>query len=193
MKTYKFEEGLEQDYGNYKDEAFSVWRILFERQIENLSDVACTEFLDGIKNVNFHSNKIPDFNEVNTLLQNSTGWKIIAVHGIIEEKIFFKMLSEKQLPATTWLRKMSELDYLSEPDMFHDVFGHVPLLSNQLFCDFHQKLGEIGVQHLENDEAIEMLGRIYWFTVEFGLIQEGGKQKFSAQVFYHPVGKQNFH
>lgn len=192
MKTYPFEEGLKQQYENYTPEDFEVWQILFDRQMQNLPDVADDSFLSGISKIGFNRNQIPNFITVNEQLLPLTGWRIVEVPGIIEAKTFFRMLANRQFPATTWLRKMSELDYLSEPDMFHDVFGHVPLLSNPMFCGFYQQLGEIGSQYLANDTAIEMLGRIYWFTVEFGLIQHNDKTKIYGSGILSSSGETRF-
>ena len=112
------------------------------------------------------------FEETNDILQVQTGWRLAVVPGIVPDYTFFELMSNKRFPATTWLRKMKELDYLEEPDMFHDVFAHVPLLANQSFVDFLEELSNIGLQYVGNDYAIEILSRVYWFTVEFGLIQE---------------------
>lgn len=163
---------MKQNYSNYKEEDFEVWKLLFERQITILPKVASSEYLNGIENICFTKNKIPDFSEVNKLLEKQTGWGLEVVAGIIPENEFFPLLANKKFPATTWLRKKSQLDYLEEPDMFHDVFGHVPLLTNKHFCDFFQALGKLGIKYTDNAKIVTMLGRIYWFTVEFGLIRE---------------------
>lgn len=192
MKTYPFQEGLKQQYELYTPEDFQVWQILYDRQMQSLPQVADESFLSGIEKIGFNRLEIPDFVKVNERLMRLTGWKIIEVPGIIESKLFFRMLANKQFPATTWLRSMSELDYLSEPDMFHDVFGHVPLLSNPMFCGFYQQLGEIGSQHLSNEPAIEMLGRIYWFTVEFGLIRQNDTTKIYGSGILSSSGETAF-
>jgi len=176
MSRYKMIEGMVQEYDKYTAEDAHVWRILFERQMDVLPKVASPEYLEGIEVIGFNANELPSFEKVNARLKELTGWSLVVVPGIIEEVDFFPLLADRKFPATTWLRKMSELDYLSEPDMFHDVFGHVPLLSNQTFCDFFQRIGELGVQHLDDAKAVAMLGRLYWFTVEFGLIQAKGNE-----------------
>lgn len=183
MKTYKIVEGLSQEYDNYTAEDQKVWEILFERQVEQLKELADTSYLDGIQRIGFSKNKIPDFRDVNARLKEQTGWKIHVVPGIIDQENFFKMLSEKTFPSSTWLREMDELDYLSEPDMFHDAFGHMPLLTNPIFCDFFQKIGDLGIKYMDHPEIIEKLGRIYWFTVEFGLIEnENGLKIYGAGI-----------
>ena len=165
-------ESMIQEYDKYTEEDFKVWKILYDRQIVNLPDAASTAYLDGLRAVNFTADKIPDFNETNAVLHHLTGWELAVVPGLIDDDIFFKLMANQEFPASTWLRKMEELDYLEEPDMFHDVFGHVPLLSNQAFADFLQGLSKIALKHIDNRWAIELISRIYWFTVEFGLIRE---------------------
>lgn len=167
-------ETMQQNYSKYTAEDFLVWKMLFERQMENLPGRATAEFMEGIKRVNFTADKIPDFREVNPLLQQHSGWQLAVVPGIIPDDIFFQLMAGCKFPASTWLRKMSQLEYLEEPDMFHDVFGHVPLLTNQPFVDFLQELSKIGLDYVDDKWVIELLSRIYWFTVEFGLIRENG-------------------
>lgn len=166
-----------QEYSAYTDEDFAVWKVLYNRQMEILPKLAAKEYLDALKVVNFTGDRIPHFDEVNKLLGEYTGWKIDVVPNIIPVEVFFPKLERRTFGATTWLRKMSELDYLEEPDMFHDVFGHVPLLSNETFCAFFHGLSKIAIQHLDNPEVLEKLGRMYWFTIEFGLIRESGNLK----------------
>ncbi len=145
--------------------------------MEHLKTHACHEYLEAQKHVSFRRDRIPHFDELNEVLDDLTGFGLTVVPNIQPNEIFFPALAQKRFTATTWLRKMSELDYISEPDMFHDVFGHVPLLSHKVFADFFHQFGELGLKHLDNPEALIMLGRVYWFTVEFGLIEERGEIK----------------
>ncbi|MEZ5006699.1 MAG: phenylalanine 4-monooxygenase [Chitinophagales bacterium] len=161
---------LQQEYNKYTEEDFHVWKLLYERQFKIYPNRAAYTFLKGLKKVNFVADKIPDFDETNAVLKETTGWQLEVVPGLIPDKDFFELLSIKKFPATTWLRKMEELDYLEEPDMFHDVFAHVPILTNQFFVDYLQSLSKIALKHINNPFAIELIGRIYWFTVEFGLV-----------------------
>lgn len=177
MKTYALIEGLQQEYDNYTDEDRKVWKILFERQFEQLQGLADESYLKGIVDIGFIASEIPDFRKVNARLNALTGWEIIVVPGIIDQVNFFTMLANKQFPSSTWLRSMKDLDYLSEPDMFHDAFGHMPLLTNPLFCDFFHYIGVIGKKYLNNPKVIEMLGRVYWFTIEFGLMMSRNQLK----------------
>ncbi len=163
---------MKQIYDSYSDEDFKVWKILFERQMQNLPEAASTAFLDGLRRIEFHADAIPNFDDTNRLLEEMTGWRLVVVPGIVPDYTFFELMSNRCFPATTWLRKMKELDYLEEPDMFHDVFAHVPLLTNQAFVDFLEQLSVIGLEYHDNPYAIDILSRIYWFTVEFGLINE---------------------
>lgn len=165
-------KNMQQVYDNYTEEDNEVWKILFERQIKNLPTAATREYMIGLEKINFTADRIPNFVETNKILKSLTDWELVAVEGIVDDRLFFELMSQRKFPATTWLRKMSELDYLEEPDMFHDVFAHVPLLTNQPFVDFLEALSKIGFKHADNPVAIDLLSRVYWFTVEFGLIKE---------------------
>ncbi len=174
---------MKQIYNNYTPEDFEVWRILYDRQIQNLPKAASKAHLEGLDKVNFVSEEIPSFEQTNEILNDLTGWRLAVVPGIVPDYTFFELMSNRRFPATTWLRKMKELDYLEEPDMFHDVFAHVPLLSNQAFVNFLEELSKIGLGYVGNDYAIELLSRIYWFTVEFGLIkEEAGLRIYGAGI-----------
>lgn len=161
-----------QEYEKYTEQDHQVWKILFERQIKGLPGKATSDYLKGIEIVKFASDHIPVFEEVNKILQSITGWRVHVVPGLIPNKEFFELMKNRNFCATTWLRKMEELDYLEEPDMFHDVFGHVPLLTKQPLCDFLVNLSTIALKYIDSPEAIEAVARLYWYTVEFGLIQE---------------------
>jgi phenylalanine-4-hydroxylase len=143
--------------------------------MQQLPGAAIQEYIEGIKRVNFVADRIASFEETNKHLASYTGWEIVVVPGLIPDKDFFELLSNRKFPASTWLRKMSELDYLEEPDMFHDVFGHVPLLTNNDVVSYLQELSIIALRYIDNPWAIELMSRIYWFTVEFGLIRENGQ------------------
>lgn len=167
-----FFSNMRQEYEKYTTEDFEVWRILFERQMKALPGKATQEYLEGIKRVGFVADRIPNFEEVNVQLQKYTGWRIYVVPGLLPNKEFFELMRDGNFCATTWLRKMNQLDYLEEPDMFHDVFGHVPLLTNKPLCKFLEDLSLIALEHIDSEIAIELIARLYWYTVEFGLIRE---------------------
>lgn len=164
--------GLKQEYDKYTETDFQVWKLLYEKQMQTLPNRAAKAYMDGLKDMNFNAEEIPKFDDVNKLLAITTGWQIEVVPGLIPDKDFFELLSNKKFPSSTWLRKLEELDYLEEPDMFHDCFAHMPLLTNQFFVDYLQALSKIALKHIDDALAIELIGRIYWFTVEFGLIKE---------------------
>ena len=161
-----------QIYNNYTHHDFLVWKTLFNRQMEVLKPIVSQEYLKALEVLKFSQHKIPDFVEIKELLKPTTGWALQVVPNITPQKEFFESLSEKRFTATCWLRTMAQLDYIEEPDMFHDVFGHVPLLSNDKYVHFFKGISDIALKHIDNPLAIELLGRIYWFTIEFGLIKE---------------------
>ena len=162
-----------QDYQKYTEDEQAVWKLLFDRQMARLPGRASQAYLDGIVATGFPNSHIPDFErDLNPRLLPITGWRVVAVPGLIGNREFFELMADRQFPATTWLRTRDQLDYLPEPDMFHDTFGHVPVLTNQHFCDFLAALSRIALRFVEHEEAIDMISRLYWYTVEFGLIQE---------------------
>jgi phenylalanine-4-hydroxylase len=171
------EFNLFQDYNKYTEQDQEVWKILYERQEDSLKKLATSDYLQAVDDLGFTSRGIPRFEEIDSYLSNKTGWVIEVVPGLVEQHIFFKLLRQKKFPCSTWLRKMDELDYLEEPDMFHDVFGHVPVLSNPHFSAFTQEIGRLGYKYYDNPRAIELIGRMYWFTIEFGLIREHAELK----------------
>lgn len=174
MKTKR---PTQQIYSNYTKSDFEVWKTLFNKQLELLKPIVSVEYLNALRTINFTQDKIPDFEEVNAILKNKTSWSLEVVPNISEQKDFFSFLSQKKFTATCWLRTMEQLDYLEEPDMFHDVFGHVPLLCNQAYVDFFKGISDIALKNIDNPRAIELLGKLYWFTIEFGLIKEDGHVK----------------
>ena len=161
-----------QVYHNYTTEDRAVWKTLFNRQFELLKPLVSDEYLKALQAIGFTPNKIPDFTEVNQILQHHTSWSLEVVPNISAQKEFFTFLSQRKFTATCWLRSMEQLDYLEEPDMFHDVFGHVPLLVNHDYVNFFKGISDIALKNIDNPRAIELLGRVYWFTIEFGLIKE---------------------
>jgi len=183
---------MKQEYDKYTGEDHKVWSILYERQIKNLPGKATEDFLSGIEKVGFEQESIPNFEEVNEKLSKLTGWQLYPVPGIVPDKDFFELLADKKFPATTWLRKMKQLDYLEEPDMFHDVFAHVPLLSHQAYCDFLQGLSKIALKNINDNWAVELVSRIYWFTIEFGLIEEQGQVKIYGAGILSSNGETDF-
>jgi phenylalanine-4-hydroxylase len=179
----------EQIYSNYTDHDFLVWKTLVERQMPLLQPVVSIEYLNALKTIKFNAEEIPNFIDIAETLKPLTGWSLQVVPNISPQKTFFEFLSQKKFTATCWLRTMEQLDYLEEPDMFHDVFAHVPLLSHTQYVHFFKGISDIALRHLDNLKAIELLGRIYWFTIEFGLIKENNEVKIYGAGIISSMGE----
>lgn len=163
---------VEQPWDEYSSTDHQVWADLFRRQRELLTGRACDEFLQAQDAMGMGAEQIPKFSELNDVLRKSTGWQIIGVEGLLPELTFFEHLAARRFPVTWWIRKPEQLDYIAEPDLFHDLFGHVPLLMNPVFGDYMAAYGRGGVKaHGFGPEALAALTRLYWYTVEFGLIE----------------------
>jgi phenylalanine-4-hydroxylase len=158
----------EQDWGAYSAADHDLYRRLYERQAAQLRGLACDEFIDAIGQLGSPA-QIPRFDALSEKLRHATGWEVVAVPGLIPEEAFFSLLSQRRFPVTGWIRKPEEFDYVVEPDVFHDLFGHVPLLFNPMFADYMQAYGAGGLK-ASRLESCEHLARLYWYTVEFGLI-----------------------
>jgi phenylalanine-4-hydroxylase len=162
---------IEQPWDSYTDIDHQVWRTLFQRQQAQLGQQACEEFLQAQSAMGMSDLHIPKFSDLNGVLKKATGWELIGVQGLLPELDFFEHLAHKRFPVTWWIRRPEQLDYLSEPDLFHDLFGHVPLLMTPIFADYMQAYGQGGLRaHRVGPEALAQLTRLYWYTVEFGLI-----------------------
>jgi phenylalanine-4-hydroxylase len=181
-----------QEYEKYTEEDHKVWSILYAEQMQQLPAIAAKDYLNGIKKVKFEPKKIPRFEVINEALAEATGWCVYVVPGLIPNKPFFEHLSKKEFPATTWLRTMAQLKYLEEPDMFHDIFGHVPLLSEAFFADYLNGLSNIILKYVENPYAVELMARLYWYTVEFGLIREDNEVKIYGAGILSSTGESVF-
>ncbi len=166
-----------QHYDAYTVEDFLVWKTLYLRQMENLQTHASGLYLEAASRTGFNENEIPEFKRLNLQLGMQTGWRVHVVPEIVPIDDFFRSLARKNFPATCWLRSKAELDYIEEPDMFHDVFGHVPLLANEHYSDFIAGFGKLGLKWQNNEKAMELLGRVYWYTIEFGMLYENGREK----------------
>ncbi|MBD3637982.1 MAG: phenylalanine-4-hydroxylase [Crocinitomicaceae bacterium] len=175
---------LKQEMDKYTSVDFEVWKILFERQAENLKtkgSLHYTQALSDMKEV-LNRSLVPDFRALNGFFQEKTGWNIHVVPGLIPVEDFFELLAQKKFCSSTWLRSMENLDYLEEPDMFHDIFGHIPLLSNEVFSAFTHEFGKLGKKHIHNPESLVKLQRLYWFTIEFGVILEEKIKAYGAGI-----------
>jgi phenylalanine-4-hydroxylase len=167
---------INQDWDAYLPEQHAVWSILFSRRMSQLKDAGSKVFCQGIERIGLVPDHVPDLELVNARLEALTGWRAVPVSGFLDPKLFFKCLSQRRFPTTVIVRTREQMDYLPEPDIFHDVFGHVPLHSDPIFADFLQRFGAVAAA-AENDEAVKLLTRLFWFTVEFGLIEENGVTK----------------
>ena len=183
---------LTQHPEQYTDEDLDVWKLLFERQYANLPHTASRAYLDGLQAIGFNPDQVPDFSDVDRILGRLTGWSVQVVHGLIDDDLFFGLLHQRRFPASTWLRKMEALDYLQEPDMFHDAFAHLPLLTNAAYTAFLEDLAGIALDYIDNPLAIDLLSRIYWFTIEFGLIREEGKLRIYGAGIISSAGETKF-
>jgi len=164
---------VEQPWDSYSREDHATWAILFKRQQEILVRRSCREFLDNQRAFGMSPDAIPKFNDLNRVLKKATGWVLIGVEGLLPELTFFEHLANRRFPVTWWIRKPEQIDYISEPDLFHDLYGHVPLLLNPVFADYIEAYGKGGVKaHGIGAEALVNLTRLYWYTVEFGLIKQ---------------------
>lgn len=168
---------MKQQYDNYTAEDHEVWSILFERQMLNLENKVKQDYLDCVQGLYpaFNPQTVPSFEEIDQILMGATQWEIQVVPGLIPVEDFFALLADRKWCSSTWLRKKSQLDYIEEPDMFHDVFGHLPLLMNSTYASFMQRFGELGVKHLNDKQVLTALQRLYWYTIEFGLSKREGK------------------
>ena len=159
---------------NYTDVEHGTWKLLIETQQKLVHGRACNEFIQGLNDIHFSVDRIPALKDVSKAIQSKTGWKLIRVDGLVHPREFFDLLSRQIFPSTDFIRKREELAYTPAPDMFHDLFGHAPLLTTPDFTEFFQAFGEVGVNAMkrfpEEHPVHQMLPRLYWFTVEFGLI-----------------------
>ena len=165
---------VEQPWSAYSASDHQIWATLFQRQRGLLPRRACSAFLDAQHALGMTPDAIPRFDQLNRHLRTATGWELVGVEGLLPEAVFFDHLAQRRFPVTWWIRRAEQLDYIAEPDLFHDLFGHVPLLMNPVFADYMQAYGQGGLraQREFGDEALLNLTRLYWYTVEFGLMRE---------------------
>jgi phenylalanine-4-hydroxylase len=159
---------VEQDWSSYSPDEHALYRRLFERQSKLVPRYACLEWIDAIAGLD-SAREIPRFDQVSRKLRAATGWEIVAVPGLIPDDAFFTHLANRRFPVTVWLRRPEEFDYIVEPDVFHDFFGHVPLLFDRVYADHLYEYGKGGLKAMRLD-AVKLLARLYWFTIEFGLM-----------------------
>jgi len=160
---------VEQDWSAYSDAEHALFRRLYERQSKLVPRYACPEWMQAIAGLDAGAG-VPRFDQVSAKLRAATGWEIVAVPGLIPDEAFFTHLAGRRFPVTVWLRKPEEFDYIVEPDVFHDFFGHVPLLFDRVYADHLHEYGKGGLKAMRLD-AVKMLARLYWYTIEFGLVR----------------------
>lgn len=173
---------IPQRWEHYSAHDHAVWKTLFERQTALLPGLACAEFVEGMRQLPISAQGIPNFAELNEVLQPQTGWQVVAVPGLVPDEVFFDHLAHRRFPSGNFIRGAKQLDYLQEPDVFHDVFGHVPMLMHPVMADFIQMYGEAGLRAQRIGKLAE-LARVYWYTVEFGLVKEQVQGREALRIY----------
>ena len=168
-QTPRSDFSIDQCWSEYTADEHAVWDLLYARQLDTLTNLAAPEFLAGLKTLELSRSGIPDLKRLNPALKALTGWEIVMVPHLVPDDVFFTHLANRRFPAGRFIRRRDQLDYLQEPDVFHDIFGHVPMLANPIFADYMQAYGQGGLRAL-NFGTLKNLARLYWYTVEFGLI-----------------------
>jgi len=182
---------IPQDWTGYSPQEHAVWDLLYDRQTGMLKNRACEAFRRGVEHLRLSDKGIPNFEDLSERLAKRTGWRVVAVPGLVPDEVFFQHLANRRFVAGRFIRKPEQLDYLQEPDVFHDLFGHVPLLSDPVFADYMQAYGEGGLKALRLN-ALEKLARLYWYTVEFGLIAESGGLRLYGAGILSSFGESQF-
>lgn len=178
-------------YCLYTDAENAIWAELYARQRKAIEHAATEEFIHGLQLLNLPTDRVPQLPEVSAVLKRETGWTLEAVPALIPFDYFFELLASKRFPAATFVRVREELDYLQEPDIFHELFGHSPMLTNPYFAEFTHAFGKLGLKASEEDRVF--LARLYWFTVEFGLIRKpGGALKIYGGGILSSIGETDY-
>lgn len=175
---------MKQEFEKYTKEDLEVWNTLFKRQTRNIVDKASLEYQEALVKISpvINAHELPNFKKINEWFKETTSWEVVCVPGLIEVDDFFTLLANKKFPSSAWLRSKEKLNYLEEPDMFHDIYGHIPLLSNPKYSNFVHQFGKIGLEYIHDEVKLLELQRLYWFTIEFGLIQEDKLRIYGAGI-----------
>lgn len=178
---------IDQDWEHYTPEEHARWDELYRRQSKMLEGKACDKFLEGLGKLRLSKSGIPNYERLSERLFNETGWRVVAVPDLVPDPIFFEHLANKRFPASNFIRPQEQMDYIQEPDLFHDIFGHVPMLAQQAFADYMEAYGKLGMKAVRHG-LLKNLASLYWFSVEFGLIKTEGELKvFGAGIFSSKV------
>ena len=180
-----------QNWDSFTEDDHAVWDLLFARQVELLGTRVVSAFLDGIDLLKLSHPGVPDVEGLNAILQPRTGWRTVAVPGLVPDEIFFAMLSERVFPVGNFIRARDQLDYLEAPDCFHDMFGHIPMLAHHDYADMTRHVGELGVAAIAARQG-HMAARLYWHSVEFGLVKEHGELKILGAGLASSFGESHF-
>ena len=179
--AYKSHQSDNDGLVNWNEQEHKTWAALLQKQWELLRGRACNEYLDGLELLNLSAERIPQLAEINVALTKATGWQVTPVPSLINFDHFFRLLANKQFPVATFIRSNDEFDYLQEPDVFHEIFGHCPLLTNPDFAHFTHTYGKLGLAASKEDRVY--LARLYWFTVEFGLVSTADGTRVFGEEF----------
>lgn len=181
---------IQQDWNAYTPEQHAVWAELVRHRMPQLREHAAQEYLDGFEQIGLREDTIPNLSEVNRRLEPRTKWNATPVSGFLPPDAFFEMLAARKFPTTTYIRGREAMEYTPEPDIFHDVFGHVPMHAHPVFADFLQHYGRVCARLIGDKERLEKMGRLFWFTVEFGVIRQRGRVKLygSGLISSHGEG-----
>ena len=182
---------VDQGWDSFSAEDHAVWDLLFERQTELLGTRVVTPFLEGIDLLRLDHPGIPELGELNAILEPRTGWRTVAVPGLVPDPVFFAMLGERVFPVGNFIRTRAELDYLEQPDCFHDLFGHIPMLAHNDFAAMVEQVGHLGVAAIAAGHG-EKVARLYWHSVEFGLAREGDELKILGAGLASSFGEAHF-
>jgi phenylalanine-4-hydroxylase len=182
---------IEQDWAAYTAEQHATWAELVGRRMPQIQAHACQEYLDGFEQIGLRTDLMPNLTEVNERLKPCSGWRATPVSGFLPPDAFFAMLAARQFPTTTWIRDRQSLEYIPEPDIFHDVFGHVPMHAHPVFADFLAHYGAVCAT-LTDKEALEKMGRLFWFTVEFGVIRQKGEYRLYGSGLISSQGESDY-
>ena len=178
---------IPQDWESYTDTEHQTWDILYNRLMNVLPGRADRAFMEGLKALDLNKGGIPHFERMSDELEKLTGWRVVAVPGLVPDEVFFNHLANRRFPAGNFIRKPDQLEYIQEPDVFHDVFGHVPMLSNPVFADYMEAYGKGGLRSLDSG-CLKNLAALYWYTVEFGLIDSSeGLRIYGAGIVSSPA------